>query len=83
MARLQLVTYNILDVRSTAWYDDFSAFCSAVRGLEVRLSNVMQLAVDSAGSLVARLELLEARILMPLLMQVAHLPSPVRSDGSA
>lgn len=61
VARLQLVDYNILDVRNMAWYDDFSAFRSGVRSLEVRLSNVMQLAVDSAGSLSARVELLEAR----------------------
>ncbi|KAK9846646.1 hypothetical protein WJX81_008333 [Elliptochloris bilobata] len=60
VTRLQLVGYNILDVRNTAWYDDFSAFRSGVRGLEVRLSNVMQLAVDSAGSLSAHTELLEA-----------------------
>ena len=61
VARLQSVDYNILDVRNMAWYDDFSAFRSGVRSLEVRLSNVMQLAVDSAGSLSAHVELLEAR----------------------
>ena len=61
VARLQSVDYNILDVRNMAWYDDFSAFRSSVRSLEVRLSNVMQLAVDSAGSLSAHVELLEAR----------------------
>ena len=61
VARLELVEYNILDVRNMAWYDDFSAFRSGVRSLEVRLSNVMQLAVDSAGSLSTHVELLEAR----------------------
>lgn len=61
VARLHSVGYNILDVRNMAWYDDFSAFRSGVRSLEVRLSNVMQLAVDSAGSLSAHVELLEAR----------------------
>ena len=81
VARLQSVDYNILDVRNMAWYDDFSAFRSGVRSLEVRLSNVMQLAVDSAGSLSARVELLEARQ-TPFVLFSPGLPMQNRAQDS-
>jgi hypothetical protein len=61
LGRLQHAAYSVLDIRAAGWYDDFGAFRAGVRALEVRLANVAQLAFDGAGSLAARLELLEAR----------------------
>lgn len=46
------------------WYDDFNAFKTGVRDLEVMLENVFELALDSAPSLVGTLELLEGFQLM-------------------
>ena len=56
--------YNILDVKATRWHDDFNAFKSGVKDLEVMLTNVIQMACDCQPCLVSRAELLEAFELM-------------------
>ena len=58
------LTYNILDVKATRWHDDFNAFKSGVKDLEVMLTNVIQMACDCQPCLTSRAELLEAFQLM-------------------
>ncbi|WIA13292.1 hypothetical protein OEZ85_006876 [Tetradesmus obliquus] len=59
LGQLRGLRYDILDIKASQWYDDFNAFKAGVRDLEVMLENVLELALDSAPSLSARLELLE------------------------
>ncbi|WIA33430.1 hypothetical protein OEZ86_006562 [Tetradesmus obliquus] len=59
LGQLRGLRYDILDIKAIQWYDDFNAFKTGVRDLEVMLENVLELALDSAPSLSARLELLE------------------------
>ncbi|GIM07381.1 hypothetical protein Vretimale_11536 [Volvox reticuliferus] len=56
---LKSLTYDILDVKATRWHDDFNAFKSGVKDLEVMMANVIQRAFDTQPCLLARGELLE------------------------
>ena len=58
---LQSLDYSILDVNGHRWHDDYNKFKAGIKDLEVMLTNVIQLGFDNASSLVARIELLEAR----------------------
>jgi hypothetical protein len=60
IATLRGLDYNILDVKITRWHDDFNAFKGAVKDLEVLMQNVINLAFESAGSLAASVETLDA-----------------------
>ena len=57
---LRGLRYRVLDVKATSWPDDFNAFQSGVKDLEVQTQNVMTSAMDGAENLVARVEMLEA-----------------------
>jgi Dynein heavy chain, N-terminal region 1 len=44
LGKLRCLPYNVLDVKSTGWYEDFGAFKTGTKDLEIRLVNVIQLA---------------------------------------
>lgn len=61
VSHLQDLKYSILDVSmATRWHDDYNAFNSGVKDLEMMLSRVIKLAFDSCSSLLGRMDLLEA-----------------------
>ena len=60
LKKLQLVDYDILDVRSTYWHEDYSSFKSGVKDLEVMMQNVINNSFDQAPTFRASVELLEA-----------------------
>lgn len=59
VSHLKSLRYSILDVKATRWHDDFNAFKSGVKDLEVMLNNVITMASDNTTSIPARIELLE------------------------
>jgi dynein heavy chain, axonemal len=61
MDELCALRYDVLDVKASQWHDDFNRFKAGVKDLEAMLARTMQLAFDSAASLAAKAELLEAR----------------------
>jgi dynein heavy chain len=64
VSNLRSLSYDILDVKATRWHDDFNAFKSGVKDLEVMLTNVIQMALDAQPCLVSRAELVESFTLM-------------------
>lgn len=61
---LQGLDYDILDVKSTLWHDDYSVFKKGLKELEVMLQNVIQMAFQSMRSVNEGVELLEAFTLL-------------------
>lgn len=59
VAHLKGLRYSILDVKATRWHDDFNAFKSGVKDLEVMFNNVISLAAETTASIPRRIELLE------------------------
>ena len=57
---LKSLDYDILDVKSTSWHDDYNIFKSGVKDLEVMLTNVIVMAFERVSTLVGRIELLLA-----------------------
>eukprot|EP00898_Chlorokybus_atmophyticus_P005400 jgi/Chlat1/5861/Chrsp4S06373 len=57
---LRSLSYSILDVKATRWHDDYNAFKSGVKDLEVMFQNVVTLAFETASALPARVDLAEA-----------------------
>lgn len=49
--------YNILDVKSTKWHDDFNSFKHGVKDLEVMMTNVITSAFESVATVAAGVEL--------------------------
>jgi dynein heavy chain len=60
LKRLQNVDYDILDVRSTHWHEDYSHFKGGVKDLEVMMQNVINGAFDMAPTFTSCVELLQA-----------------------
>lgn len=63
VGNLSSLQYNILDVKSTQWYDDYNSFKAGSKDLEVMLVNVIQLAFDNVSSLITKVELLEVGLI--------------------
>ena len=57
---LRTLDYKILDVKATRWHDDYNAFKSSVKDLEVMTQNVMVTAIDAVSDLNGLVELLRA-----------------------
>ncbi len=60
ISRLRSLDYDILDVKSTHWHDDFSAYKNSVKDLEVMFQNVINTAFEGAPTTQAGVELLDA-----------------------
>ena len=60
LRRLQCVNYDILDVRSTHWHEDYSQFKSGVKDLEVMMQNVINGAFEQAPTFRSCVELLQS-----------------------
>ena len=60
ISRLRSLDYDILDVKSTHWHDDFSAYKNSVKDLEVMFQNVINTAFKGAPTTQAGVELLDA-----------------------
>ena len=58
--RLQELPYSPLDISQKRWPADMAAFLATVRELETSLAAAMQAALDRAGPLTARMQLLKA-----------------------
>ena len=58
MERLQGLRYDVLDVRTIAWYEDFAAFKAAARDLDVMLGNILAVSFDEAATLASQLDAL-------------------------
>ena len=52
--------YDILDVKSTHWHDDFSAYKNSVKDLEVMFQNVINTAFEGAPTTQTGVKLLDA-----------------------
>ena len=60
LSRLSSLEYDIQDVKSTHWHEDFSAYKNSVKDLEVMLQNVINAAFEGAPTTQAGVELLDA-----------------------
>jgi len=60
ISRPRSLDYDILDVKSTHWHDDFSAYKNSVKDLEVMFQNVINTAFEGAPTTQAGVELLDA-----------------------
>ena len=60
IATLRGLDYDILDVKSTRWHDDYSAFKNSVKDLEVMFQNVVTTAFEGAATTQSGVELLDA-----------------------
>ena len=60
LSRLSSLEYDILDVKSTHWHDDFSAYKNSVKDLEVMFQNVINTAFEGAPTTQAGVKLLDA-----------------------
>lgn len=54
---LHSLDYNILDVKSTRWHDDFNFFKKGVKDLEVMMANVVASAFESVATVATGVEL--------------------------
>ena len=54
------MNYDILDVRSTHWHDDYSQFNSGVKDLEVMMQNVINGSFEQAPTFRSSVELLQS-----------------------
>lgn len=52
--------YDVLDVKSTRWHDDYNAFKSSIKDLEVMFMNVVNTVFEGAVTTTAVVELLDA-----------------------
>ena len=59
MKKLQKVDYDILNVRSTHWHEDYSSFKSGVKDLEVMMQNVINSSFEQAPTFRIKMELLD------------------------
>ena len=62
LSRLSSLEYDILDVKSTHWHDDFSAYKNSVKDLEVMLQNVINTVFEGAPTTQAGVELLDTTL---------------------
>ena len=62
MSRLQALQYDILDVNTTRWHEDYSYFKNGVKDLEVMMSNVINNAFDGITSIEDGVHLLSSFI---------------------
>lgn len=57
--RLRYLDYDILDVKTSSWHDDYSVFKNAVKDLEAMYANVMNAAFDGVTRVAEAVGLLE------------------------
>ena len=60
ISRLRLANYDLLDVNSSKWHDDYSYFVGGVKDLEIMLTNVINSAFETIGTIAGAAELLMA-----------------------
>ena len=60
VTRLRGLKYDILDVKATRWHDDYNAFKSSMKDLEMHFENIVKMGFEGAATTGASIELLDA-----------------------
>ena len=60
LAHISGLTYDILDVKATRWHDDYNAFKTAVKDLEMMMQNCITSAFETVTAVEQGLNMLEA-----------------------
>lgn len=49
----------ILDVKATTWHDQYNRFCSGIKGLEIMMQNVINMAFETVTTIQQGVEILD------------------------